>query len=689
MGTRIAAEEKLKHGFARKFPGTLPRQNLSAKLRNPDSASQRPLAFEVVKNYIELLSTVPAVTSTFIARLRPEISSLASKSCSLALARYSSQLKMLGATTRGPAAMLDIMNAKCPRCMLPTIQRLSLRDAGQFSRSQGCSQGARWLHGAAHLRAPQRQRQPACSPTAARAGFESWMADDEESHSASSAHACISQSSQFQEAAGSVAESRSRGPPATSSGQAIDYCVVNFYHLTDVNHPFQTLRAHQKWMLGRDIQGRIYISAQGINAQYSGRREDALAYAHWVSQQRGFEGLKWMAEDCKGHLFPKLRLKIRPNLVQLAGGTRDLPITDPEARATPLSPSQWQEMLRTAVVPATLRQGGPATAGSDVGSGGTPGGPDAGGNAQGVMVLDVRNAYEWDAGHFVGAQRPLEDHFNETPTDASGDAELPAYLQGASPDTPVLMYCTGGIRCDIYSTYLRRKGFKNLYTLEKGIQNYLKEKGDDMWNGSLFVFDARMAVRPGQMDGAARQLPAAAPCQMCGGAAELPHANCANIDCNKLFLACPACKKKHSGCCCEGCTRGQRLIRRANGGGNYARWLDAATEGLTDDDEVSEAKRQEALRRQQAVLARRIAAGRGDGRARRRLARKERMAQRTAAERAAHDERRRLRQEALQAQREREAAEEAAAERSADLATRLAELRARREQQQPQLAEAA
>lgn len=82
-----------------------------------------------------------------------------------------------------------------------------------------------------------------------------------------------------------------------------------------------------------------------------------------------------------------------------------LPVILLQARATPLSPSQWQEMLRTAVVPATLRQGGPATAG---GSGGTPGGPNAGGNAQGVVVLDVRNAYEWDAGHFVGAQRPLE-----------------------------------------------------------------------------------------------------------------------------------------------------------------------------------------------------------------------------------------------------------------------------------------
>jgi hypothetical protein len=137
------------------------------------------------------------------------------------------------------------------------------------------------------------------------------------------------------------------------------------------------------------------------------------------------------------------------------------------------------------------------------------------------------------------------------------------------------------------------QGFKNLYTLEKGIQNYLKQKGSAMWKGSLFVFDGRMAVAPGTYDllraispvlsqalfqaffgmlvpvmslsmllewalevcvtfvsvvfssgdqAAAGELPAAASCQLCGGKPELPHENCANIDCNKLFLACAGCK---------------------------------------------------------------------------------------------------------------------------------------------------
>ena len=96
-----------------------------------------------------------------------------------------------------------------------------------------------------------------------------------------------------------------------------------------------------------------------------------------------------------------------------------------------------------------------------------------------------------------------QEKFNETPTEASNSGipsssnSIPSYLQGKAADTPVMMYCTGGIRCDVYSAHLRDKGFTNLYTLEGGIQNYLREEGHQLWDGSLFVFDGRMAVPSG------------------------------------------------------------------------------------------------------------------------------------------------------------------------------------------------
>lgn len=109
----------------------------------------------------------------------------------------------------------------------------------------------------------------------------------------------------------------------------------------------------------------------------------------------------------------------------------------------------------------------------------------------------MRNGYEWDVGHFNGAERPNEVEFRETPT---GDDEVPVPLEGLDRSAPVMMYCTGGIRCDIYSAALRRRGFTNLYTLEGGIANYLRTEGGDHWEGSLFVFDKRM-VLPGDLTG--------------------------------------------------------------------------------------------------------------------------------------------------------------------------------------------
>ncbi len=87
----------------------------------------------------------------------------------------------------------------------------------------------------------------------------------------------------------------------------------------------------------------------------------------------------------------------------------------------------------------------------------------------------------------------VQEHFSETPT-----TELPQLLADIDKDRPIMMYCTGGIRCDIYSTILRQKGYNNLYSLKGGVAKYLREKGGKHWRGSLFTFDDRLAVAPGE-----------------------------------------------------------------------------------------------------------------------------------------------------------------------------------------------
>ena len=319
-----------------------------------------------------------------------------------------------------------------------------------------------------------------------------------------------------------------------------DYCVVNFYHLVEIDNPDDMIDRHRTYLKDKDVKGRIYISEQGINAQYGGVTEDAVGYAEWlINNEPHFDNLAYSVDPVVTHMFPKLRLQYKPNLISLAGGMSSIPVTNPDARAVKVRPADWRDMLSNGI------------------------------NGKKPIVLDVRNSYEWDAGHFEGAERPMEDNFHETPTDLTDDP-IPQYLENLEPDTPVMMYCTGGIRCDVYSTYLKQKGFDNLYTLEGGIQNYMKQEGLDHWKGSLYVFDGRMAIRPNKDK--EEPLEAVADCALCGKKAVLPHLNCANVDCNKLFLACEECKEAFKGCCCESCQHAPRLLRPIQPEGAYGQY---------------------------------------------------------------------------------------------------------------------
>ncbi|KAK9807219.1 hypothetical protein WJX73_010323 [Symbiochloris irregularis] len=402
---------------------------------------------------------------------------------------------------------------------------------------------------------------------------------------------------------------------------------VAFYHLTALEDPEQVLRQHRQRLDSLDIRGRIYLSHQGINAQFSGPAADTQAYIEWVSGQSLFQGLFANEDAVPGHMFPRLRLAVKPNLVQLAGGMSALPVTDPQARARAVGPAEWQALLRQAQPPASLS----ATEHT------RPSQPhDASAQAQRPVVLDVRNGYEWDAGHFEGAARPLEDNFQDTPTDA---AHLPAALEGADPaTTPVMMYCTGGIRCDVYSTHLRRLGFQNLMSLQGGIQNYLKQAGREHWQGNLFVFDGRLAVG-GEGE---RSLVAAQPCALCGGQAVLPHMNCANIDCNRLFLACANCRGHMEGCCSPGClntpARLKRPLKARTDYHLYGRWQDALGGGAEAACTSEEA----------ALASAAMASGRGEGRALRRQRRAEKLRDQSEAKREERQARKAMARAAMQ-----------------------------------------
>ncbi|CAK9174300.1 unnamed protein product [Ilex paraguariensis] len=185
----------------------------------------------------------------------------------------------------------------------------------------------------------------------------------------------------------------------------------------------------------RDIHGRIYLNEQGINAQYSGPSKDAFAYVKWLKEDHRFSGILFQVSVAsKGHAFPRLKLRYKPSLVQLEGGISHLPLLDPSMRATPLTPSQWRNRLESV---NKLDNASDLTTKS--------------------VLLDVRNGYEWDVGHFRGAQRPDVGCFRSTSFGLSKSEVIASDpLAGVDKErTDILMYCTGGIRCDVYSAILR------------------------------------------------------------------------------------------------------------------------------------------------------------------------------------------------------------------------------------------
>ncbi|THG15364.1 hypothetical protein TEA_009457 [Camellia sinensis var. sinensis] len=165
-----------------------------------------------------------------------------------------------------------------------------------------------------------------------------------------------------------------------------DFIVVNFYHFVFIKDPEDEVSRHLSFL------------------QYSGPLKDALAYEKWLREDHRFsDALFQISPALSGHAFPRLKLRYKPSLVQLEGGISHLPLLDPSMRAIPLTPSQWRSRLE-------------ATNKSDDASTGNP-------NMS--ILLDMRNGYEWDVGHFHGAQRPNVDCFRST---SFGLSQLEAYI---------------------------------------------------------------------------------------------------------------------------------------------------------------------------------------------------------------------------------------------------------------------
>lgn len=286
------------------------------------------------------------------------------------------------------------------------------------------------------------------------------------------------------------------------------YLVLAYYKFINVENPIQAVESHKIFFNNRDVTGRIYISEQGINGQMSGCLSDAEAYMHWLKSQTPFDDIHFKIHSHHENIFPRMTVKYRKQLVAI-----DIPV-DVQKRGTHLSPQEWKQVLDS---------------------------------QDDYVLIDVRNDYEWEVGHFAGAELPQLQNFRDFPQYAE------SLKQTHGPEKKVLMYCTGGIRCELYSALLKEQGFEEVYQLQGGVINYGLEQGNEHWKGKLFVFDDRLAV---PIDG--QEAEPISHCRHC----HLPcdtYYNCANMDCNDLFICCPSCIDVYAGCCKWECKSAERV----------------------------------------------------------------------------------------------------------------------------------
>lgn len=253
------------------------------------------------------------------------------------------------------------------------------------------------------------------------------------------------------------------------------------------------------------VLGRIFVAKEGINAQCSVPRSHFDDLRNYIYQFPPMNGLRLnTAVDESGVSFLKLKIKVRHKIV--ADGIED-PNFDVHNHGKYLNAEEFNEITEN---PETV-------------------------------ILDMRNHYEYEVGHFKNALEVPSDTFRE---------QLPMAIEmlKGKEDKPVVMYCTGGIRCEKASAYLRYKGFKEVYHLEGGIIHYVnnvRQKGlENKFIGKNFVFDDRMGERITD--------DVIANCHICGTPCDT-HTNCKNDGCHLLFIQCPACAEKYNGCCSEEC----------------------------------------------------------------------------------------------------------------------------------------
>ncbi|NJB71553.1 UPF0176 protein [Saonia flava] len=307
-----------------------------------------------------------------------------------------------------------------------------------------------------------------------------------------------------------------------------DRLTISFYKYAHIGNP-QILRNHLfiQWN-DLEVLGRIYVANEGINAQLSVPADNFEAFKTHLDSIVFLENVRLnIAREQDNKSFLKLKVKVRHKIV--ADGLNDATF-DVTNKGIHVNAEKFNELIED---------------------------PD-------TVLVDMRNHYESEIGHFKNAVTPDVDTFRDSLDIIEAD------LKDHKEDKKLVMYCTGGIRCEKASAYYRHKGFKQVYQLEGGIIEYARQvenqKLENKFFGKNFVFDHRRGERISS--------DIISNCHQCGEACDT-HVNCANEACHLLFIQCESCAEKMNTCCSNECKEihalpfeEQKKLRKGKGASN-------------------------------------------------------------------------------------------------------------------------
>ena len=280
---------------------------------------------------------------------------------------------------------------------------------------------------------------------------------------------------------------------------------ISFYNYFKITNPQEFRDFLYKYLVELNVFGRIYVATEGINAQISVPQNNFENFKTFLYSIPELNGIRLnIAVDDDNKSFWVLKVKVREQIVADA-------INDPNfnmyQKGKYVNAEQMNQMLQN----------------------------------ENTVVIDMRNHYEYEVGHFEKAIEVPSDTFRE-------QLPMAVDMMKGNEDKNIIMYCTGGIRCEKASAFMLHKGFNNVFHLEGGIINYARQAKEknlpSKFIGKNFVFDNRLGERITK--------DIISTCHQCGKPADT-HTNCLNSGCHLLFIQCKACAKEYNGCCSAEC----------------------------------------------------------------------------------------------------------------------------------------